>query len=243
MSKPFLFKQFALIQENSAQKMSTDSMVLGAIAEQEDAMNVLDIGTGTGVLALMMAQKHPEAIVDAVEKDEASAQEAALNFENSPWAYRLTAYAQDFLKFIEDETLHYDLIVSNPPYFEKIETEKSNHQDWPEERRRDARTSSGLSFEDLIQGVARVLVNYGRFYVVLPAEQQERFIQLAKEKEMQLIQQVNIRHQANTPIHRVVLAFSKQEQELKMEELVLKNADNSPTEEYKKQTADFHLEF
>lgn len=220
--------------------MSTDSMVLGAVAELEGAMNILDIGTGTGVLALMMAQKHPEALIDAVEIDLDSASEARENFDGSPWDYRLNCYAESFHDFIRDETLHYDLIVSNPPYFEAISTEKGNNKEWPEERRRDARTRSSLTFDGLLEGVARVLVSYGRFYVILPNQAVEAFIQEAFGMNIFLFYRLNVQHDAGSEIHRVILGFHKTVGEMSKKVLILRDANGNWTKAYEDLTSDFH---
>ncbi len=202
MSKTFRFKEFELKQAHSAHRFGTDSMVLGAWAEQEEAMNILDIGTGTGVLALMMAQKHPDALVDAVEMDAASAAEAEANFEASPWGYRLTCYPQRFQDFWQGETLHYDLIICNPPYFEPINKVKGNNEQQPEERREQARLQSSLSLEDLMDGVSRLLVKYGRFYIVLPLPEAEKLTAIALEKGLHLAKRLQLKHDAESPVFR-----------------------------------------
>ncbi|TNE79958.1 MAG: methyltransferase domain-containing protein [Bacteroidetes bacterium] len=241
MNKTFRFKEFELRQEQAAHRFGTDSMVLGAWAEQEEAMNILDIGTGTGVLALMMAQKHPDALVDAVEMDTASAAEAEFNFEASPWGYRLTCYPQRFQDFWQGETLHYDLIICNPPYFEPINKAKGNNEQLPEERREQARLQNTLSLEELLDGVSRLLVKYGRFYTVLPLNEAEKLTALAKEKGLYLTERLNLRHDANSPDFRQCLCFSKLESELKENTLTIYETDQSWTPEYKALTAAFHL--
>jgi len=240
MSNGFQFQHFLLKQERSAQKMSTDSMLLGAVAELEGAMNILDIGTGTGVIALMMAQKHPEALVDAVELDKDSADEAAENFESSPWNYRLTMYAQRIQDFVEDETLHYDLIVSNPPYFERIETTKGNNEEWPDERRLAARTHDQLSFDALMQSVAKVFVSYGKFYVVIPGFAENEFNEAGSKCGLYPIYRLEIAHDEKASPHRLVLAFSKNKSEITLDVLKIRNEAGGWSEKYKKLTADFH---
>lgn len=220
--------------------MSTDSMVLGAVAELEGAMNILDIGSGTGVLALMMAQKHPDALVDAVEIDADSAAESMENFENSPWSYRLSCYAESFQDFIRDETLHYDLIVTNPPYFEEIHTQKGGNKEWPDEKRRAARTFSALSFDALLNGVERILVSYGRFYVILPIQAESEFLEKALAKKLFLFYRLRLQHDAGSEIHRLILGFQKTEADLSENVLVLRDNEGNWTEAYKALTKDFH---
>jgi len=220
--------------------MSTDSMLLGAVAELEGAMNILDIGTGTGVIALMMAQKHPEALVDAVELDSDSAQEATENFDASPWSYRLTAYPQSIQQFVEDETLHYDLIVSNPPYFEKIDTEKGNNEEWPNERRLAARTQGSLSFADLMQSVSKVLVSYGKFYAIIPLFAEQEFGEAARSFGLYANYRLEIAHNNQSSPHRLVMGFSKNRSEITLDMLKIRNEEGNWSEKYKKLTAEFH---
>ncbi len=240
MTKVFRFKQFELKQENAAHKFGTDTMLLGSWASFPEAMNILDVGTGTGALALIMAQFHPEAIVDAVEIDPASAKEAADNFERSPWAYRLTVYQERIQDFCSDETLHYDLIICNPPYFAPINKNKGNNSQHGSESREDARQTNKLTFEELIEQVSKVLVNYGEFYAVLPHSEAPRFIDLAAESGLHLKKRLAIRDQVGTEVIRHLLCFSKQEGELQEEELVIYDANRKWTAEYKALTVDFH---
>lgn len=220
--------------------MSTDSMVLGAVAGLEGAMNILDIGTGTGVMALMMAQKHPEALVDAVEIDTDSASEAKENFENSPWSYRLSCYPESFQAFIRDETLHYDLIVTNPPYFEEISTQKGGNKEWPDAKRLTARTFSALSFDALVEGVSRVLVSYGRFYVILPIQAENIFVEKALAKNLFLFYRIKLQHDAGSEIHRLILGFQKTTAEWSENVLVLRDKEGNWTDAYKALTKEFH---
>lgn len=241
MSKRFRFREFELSQEKSAHRFGTDSMILGSVAELEGAMNVLDIGTGTGALALMMAQKHPDALVDAVEIDAASAEEATANFERSPWSFRLTCYAQSVQEFVADETLHYDLVLSNPPYFEPIQTGKGGNALWPDERRLNARTKGTLDFAMLMEAVAKVLVNTGRFYTVLPSEYLQELIDFGQERGLFPFYLLRIQHDIGAPFQRVVVGFCRQKQEEVMEEtLAIYEGNGNRTEQYTRMTAAFH---
>lgn len=220
--------------------MSTDTMLLGAVASLEGAMNILDIGTGTGVVALMMAQKHPEALVDAVEVDKESAEEAQENFEASDWNYRLTVYHQKVQDFVEDETLHYDLIVSNPPYFEKIETQKGNNEEWPDERRLAARTKDLLSFEALMESVAKVLVSYGKFYVIIPYFAEQELNNAGKHFGLFPVFRMEIAHDEKSTPHRLILAFAKNKEEITLDVLKIRNKAGEWSEKYKNLCSEFH---
>jgi len=215
-------------------------MLLGAIAELDGAMNILDIGTGTGVVALMMAQKHPEALIDAVEIDMESAKEANENFEASDWNYRLTVYHQRVQDFVEDETLHYDLIVSNPPYFERIQTQKGNNEEWPDERRLSARTQNQLSFDALMESVSKVLVSYGKFYVVIPHFAENELYEAGKHRGLYPVYRMEVAHDEKASPHRLVLAFAKNKSEIILDVLKIRNEEGGWSENYKKLSADFH---
>lgn len=222
--------------------MSTDSMLLGALAYQADAMNILDIGCGTGVLALMMAQKHPEAMVDAVEIDWDSAEEANKNFEHSPFSYRLTCYHQSVQDFAADDTLHYDLIVCNPPYFEAINPNKGNNLEWPAENRLDARTQSSLSYSALFEIVQRLMVQYGSFYMVAPFEHYAQLVSIAKEQNLYLVKKFPIAHHVDSFPNRIVLCFKKEPESWVEEDIFLFEPDGTRSADYKKLTEAFHLD-
>jgi len=241
MTKLFRFKQFELRQDRAAHKMGTDAMLLGAWARFPDAMNILDIGTGTGVLALMMAQKHEEAIVDAVEIDSKSAEEATFNFEQSPWSYRLSVYAEGIQQFCADETLHYDLIVCNPPFFEPVNKSKGNNDQHGSLEREQARQTKSLSFDNLLENVQKVLVKFGQFYTVLPIQEATRFTTLAEMHGLALIRRMSVYDREGTAAIRQLLCFSKQAENLIEEELAIYNDQREWTTAYKLLTADFHL--
>src|SRR6476620_610816 len=117
MTKVFQFKQFSVDQTNCGMKVNTDAALLGAIAENERIERILEIGTGTGVIALMVAQRYPDAIIDAVEIDDGAAETAGLNFHNSPFADKINLVKSSIEDYFSGSAIRYDLIVSNPPYF------------------------------------------------------------------------------------------------------------------------------
>ena len=160
----FAFKRFTVRQPRSAMRVGTDGVLLGAWCDSAPAGGrMLDVGTGTGVIALILAQRNPSARIDAVEIDEGSCLDAEGNFAASPWADRLTLYRRPFADFAAGCTVRYDRIVSNPPYF--VASLKS-----PDPARTAARHAESLSYADLAAGAARLLVPSGRLSVILPAE-------------------------------------------------------------------------
>ena len=162
----FKFKQFEVKQEKAAMKIGTDAVILGAFTKQTQTPSVLDIGAYTGVIALMLAQKSNAEVVDAIEIEENAYEECVENFENSPWGDRSFCYhasIQEFAFEIEDK---YDLIVSNPPFFE--EDYKT-----PEEARNTARFTDAMPYEHLIICSAELLEPHGTFNVIIPYAQKK----------------------------------------------------------------------
>lgn len=159
----FQFKQFGIQQGHAAQKVGTDSDLLGALAIGGN--RILDIGTGTGVLALMMAQRYPLATVTAVEIDENAIIDASENFKNSPWAERIQLIHGDFQKYAKEavEGMKFDSIICNPPYFDRS-------LEAPNQSRTRARHTSSLPFSALIGGAYRLLDEGGFFSVCIPPE-------------------------------------------------------------------------
>lgn len=163
----FRFKQFAIEQDRTPMKVGTDGVLLGAwVRVGGDERRILDIGTGTAVIALMMAQRCAEAMVDGVEIDEASAEQARENVEASPWSDRVAIHHSQVQSFTP--SYNYDLIVANPPYF--VDSLLS-----PDEGRSVARHTTELSFEELTDAVVRLLDDGGRFALILPVVESERF--------------------------------------------------------------------
>jgi len=160
MRSVFRFKQFEVDQGNCAMKINTDGVLLGGSTYYRAAKTILDIGTGTGVIALMLAQRHPEAQIDAVDIDEEAYRQAQYNFQQSPFFSRLRAFSCSF----EDmkPTYTYDLIVSNPPFY-------TNSLHNPDERKRLAKHTDMLFFEKLLSFVSQHLAENGQFRCILPA--------------------------------------------------------------------------
>ena len=160
--KVFRFKQFSVRNDKSAMKVGTDGVLLGAWADVKAANSVLDIGTGTGLVALMMAQRC-NANIDAIEIDADAFAEATLNFNESPWAERMKVIHDDFITFSKDCDLRYDVIVSNPPYF--IDSLVCQ-----EEKRKNARHTSSLSYENLIECAVKLLNDNGFICLITPSD-------------------------------------------------------------------------
>lgn len=241
----FQFKQFSVQQDKCAMKIGTDGVLLGAWAPIEHHPNaILDIGTGTGLIALMLAQRTTAQQIDALEIDENAYEQAVNNFENSPWSDRLFCFhasLEEFMEEPEDDpsdselAQQYDLIVSNPPFYaEDYKTEN--------EQRDLARFQDALPFEDLIEAADLLLSENGIFAVIIPFKEEAKFIALAKDVDLFPIKITRVKGTPTTDIKRSLLAFSRTENNaFPIDELVIETARHQYTPEYIALTRDFYL--
>ena len=238
MSQPFRFKQFEIHQDKTAMKVGTDGVLLGAWCSLSDEPeSILDVGSGTGLIALMMAQRSDAETIDAVELDENAYEQTVENFERSDWGDRLFCYHSSFQEFaheMTEEGEEYDLIISNPPFYtDTFETE--------DEARNKARFTSSLSFEDLIHGANQLLSPSGRFATVIPFKEEQTFVNLARESNWFVARVCRVKGTETSEIKRSLLEFSLQENEPIEEELVIEISRHNYTEKYKELTRDFYL--
>lgn len=228
-------KQFSVQQERSAMKIGTDSILLGSWASGMSPARILDIGTGTGILALMMAQKYLQAQTMAIEIDENPFEEAQLNFRNSPWSSRLEAVhssIQDFARASDDE---YDLIICNPPFFsggtlsENIERATVRH-------------TVKLAHGDLLRTTRTLLSKEGVFCLITPLIEGLRFEEMAKSYNFHLKEKVEVSSFVNHPAERLLLKFSKLEcEEPVASKMNIYEKVGEYSEEYKQLTKDYYL--
>ncbi len=217
-------------------KLGTDAVVLGAFVNPNQAKNILDIGTGTGILSLMMAQKS-DAIIQAVEINEIAAIEAEFNFKQSKWTEQLSLFKgsiQDYAS--SNSSTKFDLIITNPPYFVA-----GNQFEIEDEKRRTARHTNTLSFDELAKLMAELLHEDGTIAMVLPIQEAELFIQIAETYLLFPKEILQVFPKKSKPSNRLVMLFSKQMQNITQQELVIYNEDNSYTNEYYELTKDFYL--
>ncbi|MBF4472130.1 tRNA1(Val) (adenine(37)-N6)-methyltransferase [Flavobacterium sp. HJJ] len=232
----FEFKQFSVEQDRCAMKIGTDGVLLGAWTPiVNNPFSVLDIGAGTGIIALMLAQRSAAEQIDALEIDEEAYEQAADNFENSPWNDRLFCFHAGLDEFVEEPEDEYDLIVSNPPFYSEDYKSSDDQRDL-------ARFQDAMPFEELIEAAALLLSENGIFTVIIPFKEEEKFIALAKEYELFPLKITRVKGTPNSQTKRSLLAFSRNEIiKFSVDELIIETARHIYTPDYIELTKDFYL--
>jgi tRNA1Val (adenine37-N6)-methyltransferase len=232
----FNFKQFSINQDKTAMKIGTDGVLLGAWCPVDnDPFSVLDIGAGTGILSLMLAQRSNAGQIDSLEIDEDAYEQCVENFENSPWSDRLFCFHAGLDEFVDDPEDEYDLIISNPPFYS--EDYKSNN-----ESRDLARFQEAMPFKDLVEAADLLLSENGIFAVIIPYKEEERFIDLCAAVELFPIKVTRVKGSHTTPIVRSLLAFKRYELSvLEANELVIEINRHEYTDDYIQLTKEFYL--
>ncbi|MEK8179337.1 methyltransferase [Flavobacterium buctense] len=217
-------------------KVGTDGVLLGAWTPIEHRpFSVLDIGAGTGILALMLAQRSPAEQIDAIEIDEEAFEQCVENFENSPWSDRLYCYHAGLDEFMEEPEDEYDLIVSNPPFYSEDYKTKSEQRDL-------ARFQDALPFADLIEAASVLLSENGIFSVIIPHKEEAKFIGLAQECNLFPLKITRVKGTPTSEIKRSLLAFTFAEKtSFPIDELIIETARHHYTEDYIALTKDFYL--
>ncbi len=213
-------------------KVGTDAMLFGTLVTESNPQRILDVGTGTGVIALMLAQRFNEAEISAVEIDEASFLEAEENFQNSRWANRLKVIQCNFLKFNPSET--FDCIVSNPPYYQ---TRLENN----DARKSQARHDSALPMKDMIAKATELLSEKGSFWIIVPSEVASAWISASDSKGLHLNSNISIYGKEGGPVKRQILQFVHAETTRKESIFSVRQSDGSYTDEYIELTQEFHF--
>lgn len=227
--KPFKFKQFEVQQSKDVFRVGTDGVILGSLASVENASKVLEIGTGTGLISLMLAQRNPNAEFLGIDINENAVQLTKSNFENSVFSSRLKNILQDF-KILETEE-RFDLVVSNPPYFEESTSDKDKI----------ARQTVELNFKQLISKSFNLLSERGILSVIIPVEVGDEFIDLAKENQLFLSRKVNIKGIIHSNTKRLILEFSQFEKQLEESELIIEKSPRQYSDHYLELTKEFHV--
>ena len=231
----FTFKQFTVNQERCAMKIGTDGVLLGAWAPLINNPNaILDIGAGTGILSLMLAQRSTAEQIDAIEIDEDAYEQCVENFETSPWGDRLFCFHAGLDEFVDDPEDKYDLIISNPPFYaEDFKTDDS--------QRDRARFQDAMPFEELIEAAALLLSDNGIFSVIIPFKEEAKFVSMCKELDLFPLQITRVKGTPTSDIKRSLLAFTRIEQTPLIDELTIEISRHQYTPEYIALTKDFYL--
>ena len=231
----FQFKQFSIQQDRCAMKIGTDGVLLGAWCPiGNNPFSVLDIGSGTGILSLMLAQRTQAEQIDAIEIDENAYEQCVENFETSPWSDRLFCFHAGLDEFVEEPEDEYDIIISNPPFYsEDYKTEN--------EQRDLARFQDALPFEELVEAASLLLSENGIFAVIIPFKEEAHFIALAKECDLFAFKITRVKGTPTSEIKRSLLAFSRIEKLVETDELVIETARHMYTEDYINLTKNFYL--
>lgn len=233
MSDIFRFKQFSVNQSGCAMKINTDGVLLGALAKADEPLSILDIGTGTGVIALMLAQRFADCRIDAIEIDENAAQTAKANFADSPFRERLKLYHNSFQQFFTDyPDRKYDLIVSNPPFY-------INSLESPGAGKTLAKHTDQDFFERLISATAAALSPKGQIWLILPPDTATVVKSLVVANHLYLQSIINVRSYPDSIPHREILVFGKNQTEQVSNKLVIYAEPKRYTQQYQELLKNF----
>ncbi len=236
MRKPFRFKHFNIIDTNCAMKVSTDAVLLGAWAEVGNVNRILDIGTGSGIIAVALAQRST-ARIDAIDIHAPSCEDAGLNFSNCQWKERLKLYQLPFSDFIIQNEPEYDLVVCNPPYHSK--SLKS-----PSENVNISRHTTTLSHKELVNGTKTILRPGGRFCVILPLTERQNFKQIAMDIGLHCRHECEVFPKTSKPANRVMIEFGlMRPSDIRTSQITIRNSSGTYNLSYIELTKDYYLNF
>ncbi|WP_045471226.1 tRNA1(Val) (adenine(37)-N6)-methyltransferase [Winogradskyella sp. PG-2] len=235
MNKPFKFKKFSINQDRCAMKVGTDGVLLGAWTSiKNNPFSILDIGAGTGILSLMLAQRSQAQTIESIEIDEGAYEQCSENFENSPWSDRLFCFHASLLEYVEEVDDQFDLIICNPPFYSEDFKSKNVARDL-------ARFNDAMPFKHLIYAVAHLLSDNGIFSVVIPFKEEQNFINLASKIGLFLNRSLHVRGNPDSKIKRSLLEFSYKNTKVENNELIIETARHQYTEDYVNLAKDFYL--
>ena len=232
----FQFKQFKINQDQCAMKVCTDSCIMGAYTDIADAKTVLDIGTGTGLLTLMLAQRS-KALFTAIEMDEQAIKQAAENIHESPWEDRINLYHQDINQFAVTSEVQFDHIICNPPFY-------SNSLKSPDAQKNKAHHGVSLTQEQLLFCINKLLHQQGKFTLLLPVAEAVGFQYKAEIQGYYLIDSLEIAHNSNKkPFRRIDTYEAAVSIKPETKKLVIKDCQNNYTENFQSLLKEYYLPF
>ena len=233
--KPFKFKQFSIYQDRCAMKIGTDGVLLGAWASiDHNPDTILDIGAGTGVVSLMLAQRSLAENIEALEIEENAHAQCVENFEESPWADRLFCYHAGLDEFVNEMEEPYNLIVSNPPFYSEAVSSGNSARDT-------ARQNQSLPFDALLEGVSILLSQDGLFATIIPFKEEKLLTSLASKVELFPKRITHVQGNPSSEIKRSLLEFSFEQKEIQIEKLIIEKQRHQYTKDYINLTKEFYL--
>lgn len=233
--QPFKFKEFVVNQDRCAMKIGTDGVLLGAWATiDHNPFSIIDIGSGTGVISLMLAQRSHAEVIDAIEIDDNAYEQCVENFEASKWSDRLFCYHASLEELAEEIDDTYDLIVCNPPFYTSDYKSQEASRDL-------ARFQDAMPFEHLIICAAKLLAEHGKFAIIIPYEEEASFIDLAKEANLHANKILRVKGNPNSELKRSLIEFSFKKKDPMKNELVIETGRHDYTDDYIALTKDFYL--
>lgn len=227
--KPFRFQHFSIQQSKNVFRVGTDGVLLGALCSLSSPKNILEAGTGSGLISLMLAQRESSAKILAIDINSEAIELAGINFKNSPFSDRLKIKFQDFKDFESDEK--FDLIVCNPPFFEENNSAKDIL----------ARQQVELNFENLIEKSSQFLSSDGVFSVIIPSFSTDEFVDLAMECQLNLVRKVNVFGIEGGSLKRNILEFSFASKDVEVLDFTIEKSPRNYSEQYLQLTKDFHV--
>jgi tRNA1Val (adenine37-N6)-methyltransferase len=234
-TKPFKFKQFNINQDQCAMKIGTDAVLLGAWASvKKHPFSILDIGAGTGILTLMLAQRSHAELIDAIEIDNDAFEQCVENFEQSPWGDRLFCYHASLKDFVDEIEDKYDLIICNPPFYAEDFKTQNDQRDL-------ARFQDAMPFEHIIECVSKLLSANGAFSVVIPFKEESIFIKMASKFDLYPKRTLHVKGNPSSEIKRSLIEFSFQTGNIEVDTLIIETERHQYTQEYINLTKDFYL--
>lgn len=234
-NNPFQFKQFTIHQDKTAMKVGTDGVLLGAWVEINSGVeSILDIGSGTGLISLMLAQKCNANVIDAIELNENAYVQTVENFERSNWADRLFCYHTSLQEFVYEIEEKYDLIISNPPFYTSTYKASSIERSL-------ARHTDSLTYSELLAGTSKLLSKKGSSAFIIPFAEEKNFIAIAKENNLFPYKITRVRGTAETVIKRSLIQLSFSNKSIGLDELIIEINRHKYTQEYINLVQDFYL--
>lgn len=233
-SKIFSFKQFDVLNDKTAMKVGTDGVLLGAWCNVAGARHILDVGTGCGVIALMVAQRNPDATILGIDIDASGVEEASYNFAHSPWGDRLQARHIDFNAMVDDAV--FDLIVSNPPFFTSGVLP-------PNQNRLNARHTCTLTYESLITGAKKMLSPQGRLALVTPSDLYKDIVEVCTFNSLNINRITEVVSVMGTQPKRLLWEITAAQCELKKDRIIIEDSPGKYNSHYVDLCRDFYLKF